>query len=63
LSFRGKSNPNRKLTVFHRREIDQIEEAVIELYLGGKKLGTEQTEKTDFKEHENHENYFGQFSE
>jgi len=42
--------PNRKLTVFHSGEIDQIEESVIELNLGGKKLSTEQTDQTDFKE-------------
>ena len=29
--------PNRKLTVFHSGEIDQIEKSVIELNLGGKK--------------------------
>jgi len=42
--------PNRKLTVFHSGEIDQIEKSVIELNLGGKKLSTEQTDQTDFKE-------------
>ena len=42
--------PNRKLTVFHSEEIDQIEKSVIELNLGGKKMSTEQTEQTDFKE-------------
>ena len=45
--------PNRKLTVFHSGEIDQIEESVIELKLGGKKISTEHTEKTDFEEHTN----------
>lgn len=30
--------PNRKLTVFHSGEIDQIEKFVIELKLGGKKM-------------------------
>ena len=43
--------PNRKLTVYHRGEIDQIEKSVIELNLGGKKISTEQTEQTDFEEH------------
>ena len=45
--------PNRKLTVFHIGEIDQIEKSVIELNLGGKKISTEQTEQTDFEEHSN----------
>ena len=45
--------PNRKLTVFHSGEIDQIEKSVIELNLGGKKISTEQTDQTDFKENEN----------
>ena len=45
--------PNRKLTVFHIGEIDQIEKYVIELNLGGEKISTEQTEKTDFEEHTN----------
>ena len=41
--------PNRKLTVFHSGEIDQIEKSVIELNLGGKKISTEQTDQTEFK--------------
>ena len=45
--------PNRKLTVFHSGEINQIEKSVIELNLGGKKLSTEQTDQTDFKENTN----------
>ena len=45
--------PNRKLTVFHSGEIDQIEKSVIELNLGGKKISTEQTDQTVFKENEN----------
>ena len=32
--------PNRKLTVFHNGEIDQIEKSVLELNLGGKKIST-----------------------
>ena len=44
---------NRKLTVFHIGEIEQIEKSVIELNLGGKKISTEQTEKTKFEEHTN----------
>jgi len=42
--------PNRKLTVFHSGEIDQIEKSVIELNLGGKKIFTEQTDRTEFNE-------------
>lgn len=45
--------PNRKLTVFHSGEIDQIEKSVIELNLGGKKISTERTEQTDFNENTN----------
>lgn len=42
--------PNRKLTVFHTGEIDQIEKLVLELNLGGKKISTEQTDQTKFIE-------------
>ena len=45
--------PNRKLTVFHNGQIDQIEKSVIELNLGGRKILTEQTEETIFDEHSN----------
>jgi Co/Zn/Cd efflux system component len=45
--------PNRKLTVFHSGETDQIENSVLELNLGGKKISTEQTDQTDFKESAN----------
>ena len=45
--------PNRKLTVFHSGEIDQIEKSILELNLGGKKISTEQTDQTDFKENAN----------
>jgi len=45
--------PNRKLTIFHSREIDQIEKAIIELNLGGKKISTEETDQTEFKENRN----------
>tara|TARA_B110000444_G_scaffold260520_1_gene307831 strand:- start:2598 stop:3392 length:795 start_codon:yes stop_codon:yes gene_type:complete len=47
--------PNRKLTVFHSGEIDQIETSIIELNLGGKKLSTEQTDQSDFEENKNQE--------
>ena len=53
--------PNRKLTVFHSGEIDQIEKSILELNLGGKKISTEQTDQTDFKENANQKNYFGLF--
>ncbi|MGI9525525.1 MAG: cation transporter [Weeksellaceae bacterium] len=45
--------PNRKLTVFHNAETDQIEKAIIELKLGGKKITTENTDQTIFKENAN----------
>ncbi|MEG3659345.1 cation transporter [Arenibacter palladensis] len=45
--------PNRKLTVFHNGETEQIEKSVIELHLGGKKISTEQTDRADFKENTN----------
>jgi hypothetical protein len=49
--------PNRKLTVFHSEEIDQIEKSFIELNLGGKKISTEQTlRKTQTKK-----SYFGMY--
>jgi Co/Zn/Cd efflux system component len=44
---------NRKLTIFHSGEIDQIEKSVIELNLGGKKISTEQTDQTEFEENKN----------
>ena len=40
--------PNRRLTVFHSGEIDQIEKSILQLSLGGKKISTEQTNQTDF---------------
>jgi len=45
--------PNRKLTVFHNGEIDQIEKSVVELDLGGKRISTEQTDQTHFNENTN----------
>ncbi len=45
--------PNRKLTVYHSGEIEQIEKSVLELNLGGKKILTEQTDQTEFKENAN----------
>jgi len=45
--------PNRKLTVYHRGEINQIEKSILELNLGGKKISTERTDATEFKENSN----------
>ena len=42
--------PNRQLTVFHEGELDKIEDSIIDLNLGGKRLNTEQTSKTEFEE-------------
>jgi len=44
---------NRKLTVFHNGQIDQIEKSIIELNLGGQKIKTEQTNQTEFSENSN----------
>lgn len=41
--------PNRTLTVFHSGKLDQIENSILELNLGGKKLSTEKVEETDFE--------------
>lgn len=40
--------PNRKLIVFHDGLINQIEQSIFDLNLGGKKLSTEPTDKTEF---------------
>lgn len=45
--------PNRKLTVFHNGQADQIENSIIELKLGGKKISTEVTNEKDFEENIN----------
>ncbi|WP_298486976.1 cation transporter [uncultured Maribacter sp.] len=42
--------PNRKLTVYHNEEIELIEQSILELNLGGKKVSTEDTDLTDFKD-------------
>ncbi len=44
---------NRKLTVFHSGEIDQIEKSLLELNLGGKKISTERTDQREFEENTN----------
>ena len=45
--------PNRKLTVYHNGQIDQIEKFILELKLGGKKLSSEQTYQIDYEEDAN----------
>ncbi len=45
--------PNRKLTVFHNGEIEQIEKSVKELNLGGKLISSVATDQTEFKENAN----------
>lgn len=45
--------PNRKLTVFHHGAMEQIEQFIIELNLGGQKISTEQTDQITFKENAN----------
>lgn len=44
---------NRRLTIFHSGQIDQIEKSILELNLGGQKLTTEKTDQTEFKENSN----------
>lgn len=45
--------PNRKLTIFHSGQIDQIEKSILELNLRGQKLSTEQIGQTEFEENIN----------
>lgn len=45
--------PNRKLTIFHSGEVDQIEKSILELNLGGKKISTVQTDQTEFNDSSN----------
>ena len=42
--------PKRRLTVFHDGRIDQIENSIIDLNLGGRRLSTEEAGETDFGE-------------
>ncbi len=51
--------PNRKLTVFHSGEIDQIEKSVIELNLGGKKSQRNKPTKRNLKKTQTKKSYFG----
>ena len=45
--------PNRILTVYHTGQMDQIEQSIIDLNLGGQKLSSEETEQTEFLENKN----------
>lgn len=42
--------PNRRLTIFHSGQIDQIEKLILELNLGAQKLSSSVTDQTEFKE-------------
>jgi Co/Zn/Cd efflux system component len=42
--------PNRQLTVIHTGKLEEIESAIIDLKLGGKRLQTEQSSQVDFEE-------------
>ena len=44
---------NRKLTVYHQGQIDQIESSILELNLGGRLLSTEQTTQRGFEDNAN----------
>ncbi len=45
--------PGRRLIVYHSRRIEQIENSIIELKLGGKKLKTEEVDITGIAENKN----------
>lgn len=45
--------PNRKLTVFHNGNLTKIENAIVELNLGGKIISTEDSDQTTFAEQTN----------
>ena len=42
--------PNRKLTIFHKGDTRIIEESIVGMNLGGKRLTTEKTEEIEFQE-------------
>lgn len=42
--------PNRRLTVFHSGQVDEIEKSILELNLGGQKLNTELSDQKEFAE-------------
>lgn len=44
---------NRTLTVYHNGRADEIEQSIIGLNLGGKKIVTEKTEEVEFSENAN----------
>ncbi|WP_431164861.1 cation transporter [Tenacibaculum halocynthiae] len=44
---------NRKLIVFHFDQLIQIEKAIVELNLGGKKISSEKTDQINFEENKN----------
>lgn len=48
--------PNRKLVVFHSDNVRPIEEAIIDLNLGGKRIATEKTDQVHFDENQNQRN-------
>lgn len=45
--------PNRKLTVYHQGQVNQIEQSIAELNLGSQKLSTGSADQSEFKEHKN----------
>ncbi|HZW63864.1 MAG TPA: cation transporter [Flavobacteriaceae bacterium] len=45
--------PNRKLTVFHSGQTDQIEKSILDLNLGAKKISTQDTHAIQFNENTN----------
>ena len=45
--------PNRKLTIFHKGGIDQIEKSILELNLGGQKLISQESKQIYFQENTN----------
>ena len=45
--------PNRKLTIYHSGQVDEIEKSLLELNLGGKIISTEQTDQTVYRENKN----------
>lgn len=45
--------PNRKLTVFHAFDVFEVENAILQLNLGGKLLSTEETEQKEFETEKN----------
>lgn len=42
--------PNRRLTVFHDGEIEQIESSIVDLNLGGRKLKTEESDEFELED-------------